>query len=59
MTDWEIYTDGEYGHTFKFPWEVEATELTAVGHAIGRNRAFVLSRVGSRTACHADSTSRR
>ena len=34
MTDWEIYTDGEYGRAFKFPWEVEATELTAVGHAI-------------------------
>ena len=26
MTDWEIYTDGEYGRAFKFPWEVEATE---------------------------------
>ena len=34
MTDWEIYTDGEYGRAFKFPWEVEATELTAIGHAI-------------------------
>ena len=34
MTDWESYTDGEYGRAFKFPWEVEATELTAVGHAI-------------------------
>ena len=34
MTDWEIYTDGEYGRAFKFPWEVEATELTTVGHVI-------------------------
>jgi len=34
MTDWEIYTDGEYGRAFKFPWEVEATELTTIGHAI-------------------------
>ena len=34
MTDWEIYTDGEYGRAFKFPWEVEATELTSIGHAI-------------------------
>ena len=34
MTDWEIYTDGEYGRAFKFPWEVEATDLTTLGHAI-------------------------
>ena len=34
MTDWEIYTDGEYGRAFKFPWEVEPTELTTIGHAI-------------------------
>ena len=34
MTDCEIYTDGEYGRAFKFPWEVEATELTTIGHAI-------------------------
>ena len=34
MTDWEIYTDGEYGRAFKFPWEVEATDLTTIGHVI-------------------------
>jgi hypothetical protein len=34
MTDWEIYTDGEYGAAFKFPWEVDATDKTAVGHAL-------------------------
>ena len=34
MTDWEIYTDGEYGQAFKFPWEVEASDKTAIGHVI-------------------------
>ena len=34
MTDWEIYTDGEYGRAFKFPWEVEASDKTAIGHVI-------------------------
>ena len=34
MSAWETYTDGEYGRAFKFPWEVEATELTTIGHAI-------------------------
>lgn len=34
MTDWEVYTDGEYGQAFKFPWESEASDLTTVGHVI-------------------------
>jgi len=34
MTSWEIYTDGEYGKAFKFPWESEASELTFIGHAL-------------------------
>ena len=29
MSAWEIYTDGEYGQAFKFPWEVEASDKTA------------------------------
>ena len=51
MTDWEIYTDGEYGRAFKFPWEVEATELTTIGHAIpAAIILLVLSRAARATA---------
>jgi len=31
---WEVYTDGEYGQAFKWPWETEATDKTAIGHVI-------------------------
>ena len=24
MSAWDVYTEGEYGQAFKFPWEVEA-----------------------------------
>ena len=34
MSAWETYTDGEYGQAFKFPWEVEASDKTAIGHVI-------------------------
>ena len=34
MSAWEVYTDGEYGQAFKFPWEAGATDKTVIGHAI-------------------------
>ena len=34
MSAWETYTDGEYGQAFKFPWEVEASDKTAIGHVL-------------------------
>jgi hypothetical protein len=32
----EMYTDGEYGKAFMFPWDsrTEATDLTAIGHIV-------------------------
>ena len=34
MSAWDVYTEGEYGQAFKFPWEVEASDKTAIGHVI-------------------------
>lgn len=34
MDAWATYTDGEYGQAFKFPWEVEASDKTAIGHIL-------------------------
>jgi len=34
MSAWDIYTDGEYGQAFKFPWEAVATDKTTIGHII-------------------------
>ncbi|KAJ1462544.1 hypothetical protein M885DRAFT_505463 [Pelagophyceae sp. CCMP2097] len=30
----ELYTDGEYGQAFKFPWQVPATDKTMIGHIL-------------------------
>mmetsp|Transcript_14033 Transcript_14033/g.48296 ORF Transcript_14033/g.48296 Transcript_14033/m.48296 type:complete len:101 (+) Transcript_14033:119-421(+) len=34
MSAWDVYTEGEYGQAFKFPWEVEASDKTAIGHVL-------------------------
>lgn len=33
---WDLYTAGEYGEAFRFPWEstVESSEKTAIGHVL-------------------------
>jgi hypothetical protein len=50
MSAWDVYTEGEYGQAFKFPWEVEARHRRRARRAPTSSAPSLASRAPPRRA---------